>query len=79
MKKTERETKESIPFTTATQIIKHLGINLSKESLWHCTGHRFQEHPHGKEIQKSKMAVWGGLTNSCEKKRGEKQRKKGKI
>ena len=33
MKKTERETKESIPFTTATKIIKHLGINLSKESL----------------------------------------------
>ena len=31
MKKTERETKESIPFTTATKIIKHLGINLSKE------------------------------------------------
>ena len=22
------------------------------------------------------MAVWGGLTNSCEKKRGEKQRRK---
>ena len=22
------------------------------------------------------MAVWGGLTNSCEKKRSEKQRKK---
>ena len=35
--------------------------------------------PHGKEMQKSKMAVWGGLTNSCEKKRGEKQRRKGKI
>ena len=32
-----------------------------------------------KEIQKSKMAVWGGLTNSCEKKRSEKQRRKGKI
>ena len=32
-----------------------------------------------KEMQKSKMAVWGGLTNSCEKKRGEKQRRKGKI
>ena len=31
-----------------------------------------------KEMQKSKMAVWGGLTNSCEKKRSEKQRK-GKI
>ena len=28
----------------------------------------------GKEMQKSKMAVWGGLTNSCEKKRNEKQR-----
>ena len=37
------------------------------------------EHPHVKEMQKSKMAVWGGLTNSCEKKRGEKQRRKGKI
>ena len=36
-------------------------------------------HPHGKEMQKSKMAVWGGLTNSCEKNRGEKQRRKGKI
>ena len=30
-------------------------------------------------MQKSKMAVWGGLTNSCEKKRTEKQRIKGKI
>ena len=32
-----------------------------------------------KIIQKSKMAVWGGLTNTCEKKRSEKQRRKGKI
>ena len=32
-----------------------------------------------KEMQKSKMAVWEGLTNSCEKKRSEKQRRKGKI
>ena len=31
-----------------------------------------QDHPHGKEMQKSKMAVGGGLTNSCEKKRSEK-------
>ena len=30
-------------------------------------------------MQKSKMAVWGGLTTSCEKKRGKKQRRKGKI
>ena len=25
------------------------------------------------------MAVWGGLTNSCEKKRSENQKRKGKI
>ena len=25
------------------------------------------------------MAVWGGLTNSCEKKRSKKQRRKGEI
>ena len=30
-------------------------------------------------MKKSKMAVWGGLTNSWEKKRSEKQRRKGKI
>ena len=47
--------------------------------LRHCTEDRDQDHPHGKEMQKSKMAVWGGLTNSCEKKRNEKQRRKGKI
>ena len=42
-----------------------------------------QDHPHGKEMQKSKMAVRGGLTNSCEKKnfsevksKGEKERYK---
>ena len=45
---------------------------------WHCTGDRDQDHPHGKEMQKSKMAVWGGLKNSGEKKRSEKQRRKGK-
>ena len=27
-------------------------------------------------MQKSKMAVWGGLINSCENKRSEKQRRK---
>ena len=32
-----------------------------------------------KRNAKNKMAVWGGLKNSCEKKRGEKQRRKGKI
>ena len=28
---------------------------------------------------KKQMAVWGGLINSCEKKRSEKQTRKGKI
>ena len=32
MKKSEREIKESIPFTIATKIIKYLGINLLKET-----------------------------------------------
>ena len=30
--KSEREIKESIPFTTATKRIKYLGINLPKET-----------------------------------------------
>ena len=38
-----------------------------------------QDHPQEKEMQKSKMAVWGDLTNSCEKKISKKQRRKGKI
>ena len=35
--------------------------------------------PMEKKSKKTKMAVCGGLTNSCEKKRSEKQRRKGKI
>ena len=35
--------------------------------------------PPKKEMPKSKMDVWGGLTNSSEKKRSEKQRRKRKI
>ena len=38
-----------------------------------------QDHPQEKEMQKNKMAAWGDLINSCEKKRCEKQRRKGKI
>ena len=45
---------------------------------WHCAGDRDQDHPQEKEMQKSKTTVWGGLTNSCEKK-SKKQRRKGKI
>ena len=35
-----------------------------------------QDHPQEKEMQKSKMAVWGGLTNSCEEKRKAKEKRK---
>ena len=57
-------------------------IDRVPDELWtevhDCIGDRDQDHPQEKEMQKSKMAVWGGLTNSCEK-RSKKQRRKGKI
>ena len=61
----------------------HLIDRLSDE-LWYEVRDIVQETgiktiPMEKKCKKSKMAVWGGLTNSCEKKRGEKQRRKGKI
>ena len=47
---------------------------------WHCTGDRDQEHPHGKERQKSKMAVWEALQIAVKrreaKSKGEKERYK---
>ena len=46
--------------------------------LWHNTGDRDQDHPQEKEMQKGKI-VWGGLTNSWEKKRSKRQKRKGKI
>ena len=46
---------------------------------WHCTGGRNQDHPQEKEMQKGKMAVWGGLTKSWEKKGSKRQVKKGKT
>ena len=36
---------------------------------WYCTRGSDQDHPQEKEMQKDKIAVWGGLTNSYEKKR----------
>ena len=39
------------------------------------TLYRDQDHPHGKEMEKNEMAVWGGLTNSCEKKSKRHRRK----
>ena len=35
-------------------------------SLLHCTGGSDQDHSQGKEMQKGKMVVRGGLINSCE-------------
>ena len=35
--------------------------------------------PMEKKCKKTKVAVWGGLPNSCEMKRNKKQRRKGKI
>ena len=43
--------------------------------LWHCMGDRDQGHPQEKDTWKSQMTIWGGLTNSCEKKRSQKQRR----
>ena len=59
-------------------------INRVPDELWNEVRDIVQETgiktiPKEKQCKKSKMAVWGGLTNSCEKKRGEQQRRKGKI
>ena len=43
---------------------------------WHCTGGSDQDRPQAKEMQIGKMAVWGGLTNSCEKKRSQNKGEK---
>ena len=44
------------------------------------SGDRDQDHPHGKEMQKSKMAVWEALQIAVKRKevksKGEKQRYK---
>ena len=44
---------------------------------WHCTGDRDQDHPHGKEMQKSKKA-WESLQIAVKRReaesKGEKER-----
>ena len=45
----------------------------------HCAGGGDQNHPQEKGIQKGKVFAWGSLTKSKEKKRSERQRRKGKI
>ena len=46
---------------------------------WHCAGGSDQDHPQKKEMQKGKTFAWGDLTNILEKKRSERQMRKGKI
>ena len=59
--KSEREIKESIPFTIATKRIKYLGINLPKE-----TKELYTEHYKTlmKEI-KDDINRWGDIPCSC--------------
>ena len=53
---------------------------LMKYGLKFLTLHRRQgSSPSPRRNAEGKMAVWGGLTNSCEKKRSKRQRRKGKI
>ena len=59
-------------------------IDTVPDELWNEVHDIIQETgiktiPIENKSKKSKMAVWGGLTNRCEKKRSEKQRSKGKI
>ena len=66
---------------------RFMGLDLIKQSiwrardggLWHCRGGSDQDHPQEKKMQIGKMVVWGGLTNSWEKKKSERQRRKGNI
>ena len=59
-------------------------IDRVRDELWNEVRDIVQETgiktiPMEKKCKKSKMAIWGGLTNSCEKNRSEMQRRKGKI
>ena len=65
-----------IPYDYTTEVRNRFkGLDLVDrvpDELWNEVHDIVQEtgikiHPHGKEMQKSKMAVWGGLTHSCEK------------
>ena len=47
--------------------------------LQHCTGGGHQNHPQEKQMQEGKGFAWGGLKNSWENKRSERQRRKVKI
>ena len=93
LKKVEKITRpfrynlNQIPYDYTVEVRKSQGVRSDRQStwrtidwnLWHCTGGSDQDHPQEKEMQKGKVVVWGGLTNSYERNRSERQRRKGKI
>ena len=77
-----------IPYDYTVEVRKrYKGLDLIDrvtDELWNEVHDILQETgiktiPNKKKCKKSKMAVGGGPTNSYEKKRSEKQRRKGKI
>ena len=46
---------------------------------WHCTGDRDQDHPYGKEMQKSKMAVEKDLPIAVKRREAKSKGKKKDI
>ena len=60
------------------------GIRFGRQTVWRTIGRSLlyyiggsdQDHPQEKEKQKGKMVVWGGLTNSWEKKWKAKEKRK---
>ena len=45
-------------------------------SSWHCIGTSDQDHPQEKEMQKGKTVVWGGLTNSWDRREAKNKAEK---
>ena len=94
MKRVEKTTRPSrydlnqIPYDYTVEVRNRFkGLDLidrAPDELWNEVRDIVQETglkttPIEKKCKKSKMAVWGGLTNSCEKKRGKKQMRKRMI
>ena len=65
-----------IPYDYTVEVTNIFKGKYDRQNAWwimdggsrHCTGGSDQDHPQEKEKQKVKMVVWGGLTNSWEKK-----------
>ena len=63
------------------------GIRFDRQSAWrttdggygHCIGGSGQDHPQEKEMQKGKMLVWGGLTNTLKTREAESKGEKEKY